>query len=99
VLNLRLINYIRNLNGSIVVNNVIEGRNHGLFSSIVACRPIARQRPRNRQRPLLGNGEIVFSARSAPIAAHATMDTVTEERCVLCGPCQDVISRTVSECS
>jgi hypothetical protein len=29
----------------------------------------------------------VFSARSAPMAAHATIDTATEERCFLFGPC------------
>jgi hypothetical protein len=36
----------------------------------------------------------VFSARSAAITAHATMDTTTEERCFLCGPCLDVLRRT-----
>jgi hypothetical protein len=39
----------------------------------------------------------LFSARSAQMAAHATMDTETEGRCFLCGLCLDVISRTVSE--
>jgi hypothetical protein len=39
----------------------------------------------------------VFSAQSAPIAAQDTMDTSTEQRCFLCGPCLDVI-KTISEC-
>jgi hypothetical protein len=39
----------------------------------------------------------VFSARFASLAAHATMDTVTEERCSLCGPCLAIISRTILE--
>jgi hypothetical protein len=30
---------------------------------------------------------------------YATIDTATEKRCSLCGPCLDIISRTVSECS
>jgi hypothetical protein len=29
----------------------------------------------------------VFSVRSAPMAAHATTDTATEEWCFLCSPC------------
>jgi hypothetical protein len=41
----------------------------------------------------------VFSARSVPMAAHETMDTATEGWCFLCGPCLDVISRTISVCS
>jgi hypothetical protein len=59
-----------------------------------------------RQQPFLGSGQranrlwkAVFSARSALIAAHETIDTATEERCFQCGPCLDVISRTISECS
>jgi hypothetical protein len=31
------------------------------------------------------------------MAAHATMNTETEERCFMCGPCLDVISRIISE--
>jgi hypothetical protein len=31
------------------------------------------------------------------MAAHATMNTATEERFLLCGPCLDVIGRTISE--
>jgi hypothetical protein len=41
----------------------------------------------------------VFSERAAAVAAHATIDTVTEELCFLWGPCLDVISRTISGCS
>jgi hypothetical protein len=37
-----------------------------------------------------------FSAWSAPMAAHETMDTATEELCFVCGPCLDVINWTVS---
>jgi hypothetical protein len=39
----------------------------------------------------------VFSARSAPMAAHETKDIAIEERYFLCGPCLDIISRTVSK--
>jgi hypothetical protein len=49
----------------------------------------------------------VFSARSVPMAADATVEHImpplsnnciaTKERCFLHGPCGDVISRTVSE--
>jgi hypothetical protein len=56
---------------------------------IVACRPVTRQRPVNSNRG------IVFSALSAPMAAQAAMDTATEERCFLCGPFRDVLSRTI----
>jgi predicted membrane protein len=43
----------------------------------------------------------VFTALSEPMAAHSTMDTATEERCFLGGPCLYVISRAirVSLCS
>jgi hypothetical protein len=41
----------------------------------------------------------MFSALSAPMAAHETMDAATEERCFLCCLCPDVISRTINECS
>jgi hypothetical protein len=37
----------------------------------------------------------VFSARPAPMAAHATMDTATEEQCFLCDPCLHILSRTI----
>jgi hypothetical protein len=39
---------------------------------------------------------VVFSARSIPMAAHSKIDTATEERCFLCGPCLDVLNRSVS---
>jgi hypothetical protein len=49
----------------------------------------------------------VFSVRSVPMASHATMVwvmpllsdncTATEERCFLCSPCRDVISKRVCE--
>jgi hypothetical protein len=41
----------------------------------------------------------VFSVLPAPMAVNVTMDTATEERCFLCGPCLDAISRTISELS
>jgi hypothetical protein len=37
----------------------------------------------------------VFSGRSASIAGRATMDTATEERCFLGGPCLNVISSAI----
>jgi hypothetical protein len=72
---------------------------------IVACRPVARQRPRNkqldnavtRQRPINSKRGMLFSARSAPMSARETIDTSTEERCSLCGQRIGVISRTISE--
>jgi hypothetical protein len=39
----------------------------------------------------------VFSARSAKMPMHATINTATEDRCFLCGPCLNVKSRTTSE--
>jgi hypothetical protein len=70
----------------------------------VAYRPAARQRPRNkrdnslvrqRQARQCTRWKAVFSARSAPMAAHATINTATGERCFLCGPCIHVISRQI----
>jgi hypothetical protein len=62
---------------------------------------VARQRPINNKRG------IVFSARSVPMAAQATVDYImpplnnncaaTEKWCFLCDPCQDILSRTVSK--
>jgi hypothetical protein len=40
-----------------------------------------------------------FSAWSAPMAAQASVNTATEDRCFLCGPCLDVTSRTISGAS
>jgi hypothetical protein len=58
---------------------------------------VARQQiPNTRQWT---GWKVVFSARSAPMVTHATTDTVTEERCSLCGPSLDVIRRIVSQCS
>jgi hypothetical protein len=57
---------------------------------IMACRPVTRQRPVNSDRG------IVFSARSAPMAAQAAIGPETEERCFLYGPFRDVLSRTIS---
>jgi hypothetical protein len=55
-----------------------------------------------RQRPVNNRG-MVFSARSVLMNAHAKMEyampslsnncIATEERCFLCGPCRDIISR------
>jgi hypothetical protein len=57
---------------------------------------VTRQRPVNKK-------EMIFSAQSVPMAAHATIEyvmaslssnsTATEERCFLCDPCRYVISR------
>jgi hypothetical protein len=56
---------------------------------------VARQRPARQWT----GWKAMFSARSASMAAHATMDTAKEERCFLCGPCLDVIGRAFSEFS
>jgi hypothetical protein len=55
---------------------------------------LGNDRETNRQRPVNSNKGMAFSA---PMAARATMDAATEERCFLCGPCLEVISRTSSE--
>jgi hypothetical protein len=34
----------------------------------------------------------MFSGWSLPMAAHATVDTATEERCFQRGPCREVVS-------
>jgi hypothetical protein len=56
-----------------------------------------------RQQPVNNRG-MVFSSQSVAMAAHATMEyvmpslsnncTATEERCLIRGPCRNVISRT-----
>jgi hypothetical protein len=57
--------------------------------------PVARQRPACQW-----NGwKTAFSVRSAPMGANATMDTATDERCFVCGPCLDVITSSISECN
>jgi hypothetical protein len=58
--------------------------------------PVVKQKiPNTRQWT---GWKAVFPAQSAPMAAFVTMDTVTEEQCILCGTCLEVISRTISEC-
>jgi hypothetical protein len=56
---------------------------------IVVCTAVAMQRPRdkvNKQRSFLGNGSVPAATNT-----HARI----EERCFLCGPCREVITRTV----
>jgi hypothetical protein len=43
------------------------------------------------QQPLLSNG---FANKRV---SRKQLETATEERCFLCGPCRDVISRTISD--
>jgi hypothetical protein len=55
-----------------------------------------------RQQPVNNRG-MVFSAKSVAMVAHARMEyvmpslsnncTATEERCLLRGPCRDIMSR------
>jgi hypothetical protein len=53
----------------------------------VACRPVARRRPRKKQ---------LYNSRYRVTASQRSMfGTATEERCFLCGPCRGVVSRTV----
>jgi hypothetical protein len=59
-------------------------------------REVIRQRLLLGNRPQRATEEWCF-LRGPPMFAHATMDTATEERYFLCGPCLDVISRTISE--
>jgi hypothetical protein len=51
-----------------------------------------------KQRPGLQwtGWKVMFSARSAPMAAQTAVDTATEKLCSLCYPCLYVVSRTVS---
>jgi hypothetical protein len=56
--------------------------------------PVARQQILNTHQ--WSKWEAVFSAQSAPMAMHATMDPAAEEQCFLCGPCLNVINRIVS---
>jgi hypothetical protein len=58
--------------------------------NIVACRNVAIQRPRDKaniQQPFLSTG---FANKHV---CTATVGNSNEERCFLCGPCPDVISR------
>jgi hypothetical protein len=50
-----------------------------------------------RRRPVNRNRGMVFYVRSSPIAAHATMNIEIDEWCFMCGPCVDIMSRTISE--
>jgi hypothetical protein len=58
--------------------------------------PVAGQQISNMRR--WTGWKAVFSARSAPMDAHA-MDTAIEELCFLCGSYLDVTSRIISECN
>jgi hypothetical protein len=84
---------------------------YGLFNDtsvsdyVVACRPVASND--HEISNCTTAIAMVFSVRSVPMAAHATLEYITpllsnnctaaEKRCFLCGPCPDVISRTVSK--
>jgi hypothetical protein len=59
--------------------------------------PVARQQIPNKFK--WTGWKAVFPARSAPMAEHAIMDTATKGRCFLCGPCLDVIPRTIRRAS
>jgi hypothetical protein len=92
--------------------NYIQGDTVKLTANIVTYRPVAKQ-TLCKQRPLLGNarnnGRTVFSVVRAEavsgqrLSKHVpeAMDTntTTEERCFLCCPCRDVITRTVGATS
>jgi hypothetical protein len=56
------------------------------FLDIMACRPVARRRPRNKQ-PLLSNGS------EYKHASTATKRIQQWKRCFLRSPCRNVISR------
>jgi hypothetical protein len=58
---------------------------------IVACRPFARQRQRNKQRNNTVNRQQILNKQQ--------LDYKNEERCFLCGPCQGVINGTSLEFS
>jgi hypothetical protein len=83
-----------------------------LVSNTVAyslkVRTVESQQPAvTRQRLVNNNREMIFPARSVPMAVHTIMDciippisnnfTAKEEQCFLRGPYRDVKSRTVSE--
>jgi hypothetical protein len=58
---------------------------------IVVCRPVARQRPRNKQQSSLGNGSANRHERSNSTATRGYNNN--GKWYFLCGPCRDVISR------
>jgi hypothetical protein len=62
-----------------------------------ACRPVAGKQILNTRQ--WTGGKAMLSARSTTMAAHATMDTATEELCFLCCLCLDVSSRIIVEYS
>jgi hypothetical protein len=57
--------------------------------NIVAWRPVAGQRPRDKRKYI----------RQRSMFVPQQWETVTEERCFLCGPCRGVISRTLGAMS
>jgi hypothetical protein len=57
-----------------------------------ACRPVLRQRPRNKRLPKSRHWVTVSQTSMFP----RQLVTSTEERCSLCCPCRDIISKTVS---
>jgi hypothetical protein len=61
--------------------------------SIVARRPVARQQQRDKQ---IYNNRYRVTALQTNMFARQKLETATEERYFLYGPCWDVISRTVS---
>jgi hypothetical protein len=64
------------------------------IKNIVACRPVARQRPRKKQ---LYNSCCWITASQTSMPARQQLERAAEERCFLYSPCRDVISRRVSE--
>jgi hypothetical protein len=58
---------------------------------------VAKQQISNKHQWI--GRKALFPERSAPMVANATMDTATEERGFLGGPCLHVTIRTISECS
>jgi hypothetical protein len=56
---------------------------------------LSNDRETIKQRPVNSNRGMVFSAWSAPMAAHATIDSATGEPCFLCVLWRDLISWTV----
>jgi hypothetical protein len=60
---------------------------------IVAYRPVARKRPRDKQ---IYNSRYLVMTSERSTFARQQLETAIEERCFLCGSCSDVISWTVS---
>jgi hypothetical protein len=62
------------------------------FTFFLLYRPVSGHRPREKQKY---NSRYSVTALKTSMFARQQLETATQERCFPCGPCRDVISRTV----